>query len=152
MRALDDALVTAGAAIVVDRRGYVVGWNEGAESLLGHAAKDVVGRACHHVLCGRKPDGALVCHPWCEISPLSCRDLPGDELVLFPRSANRETMRVVLSVFRVGSDEGQRGWVVHLITSAEVLPAASRVDSLGRAASPLRSVSSKPKPPETSRH
>jgi PAS domain-containing protein len=141
MRGDDDALVTAGAAIVVDRRGYVVGWNEGAESLLGHSAVDVLGRACHHVLCGRKPDGALVCHPWCEMSAAPQRDVSGDELVLYPRSANRESMRVVLSVFQIGGDDARRGWVVHLITSAELLPAAR----------PLRSVPSRSKPPETTR-
>jgi len=67
MKELDDDVMLASAAIVVDRRGYIAGWNEGAHAVFGYPAKDVVGRACHHVLCGRKPDGEVVCHPWCAL-------------------------------------------------------------------------------------
>jgi len=152
MKELDDAVITASAAIVVDRRGYIAGWNEGAQTVLGYTAADVVGRACHHVLCGLKPDGDLVCHPWCALWPTAPHDTTDDELVLYPRTAGREIVRVVLSVFRIGGDDTTRGWLVHQITSAELLSAKSRVGSLASVAWPLRRHARKPKPPETSRH
>lgn len=152
MKDFDDAVITASAAIVVDRRGYIAGWNEGAQTVLGYTAADVVGRACHHVLCGRKPGGELVCHPWCALWSTAQRDTTDDELVLYPRTAGREILRVVLSVFRIGGDDTTRDWLVHQITSAELLSAESRFGSLASFTSPLRRHTRKPKPPETSRH
>jgi PAS domain-containing protein len=152
MNDFDDALVTASAAIVVDRRGYVVGWNEGAETLLGYSATDVVGRACHHVLCGRRPDGDLVCHPWCPMAPIRQRDVSDDKLVLYPRSASREMLRLVLSVFRVGGQDPARGWIVHVITSVELLPAKPHEVSPRRLAWPPPRHTTKPKPPDRSQH
>jgi PAS domain-containing protein len=152
MSDFDDALVTAGAAIVVDRRGYVVGWNQGAEATLGYRAVDVVGRACHHVLCGRDPDGELVCHPWCAMSTAPHGEVSDGELVLYPRSAARDALRVVLSVFRVEDHDPARGWIVHVITSAELLPAAGNRASPSRGVWPPHRHASKFKPPETSGH
>ena len=152
MKKLDDAVITARAALVVDRRGYIVGWNGGAEAVLGHTAADVVGRSCHDVLCGREPAGEFVCHPWCAVRLTAQRDTMDDELVLYPRTAGRKILRVVLSVFRIEGNDMTQGWIVHFITSADPLQAASRlVSGVGPTWPPRRSAS-KSKPPETSRH
>lgn len=152
MGRLEDGIIQAGAAIVVDRRGYIVGWNEGAEASLGYTADDVLGRACHHVLCGKKPDGELVCHPWCELSPPRPPIRSDDELILYPRAANRDLMRVVLSVFRVERDDTTRGWIVHFITSAQRLPAEPHAAWPSAPAWPPRRQPRKPKPPDTEQH
>lgn len=155
--------VQTAAAIVIDRKGYIVGWNDGAEAVLGFRPREVIGRACHHVLCGRDPEGRLVCHPWCVLSPADDREDPDDDIVLYPRSADRNVVRVTLNVFRVDGDEATRGWVVHLITSAEPLPAVPPVPwyadpawvprrrAFVRPITP-RSDAKKPKPPETDQH
>jgi len=152
MKELDVAVMTAGAAIVVDRGGFIAGWNEGAEIVLGYAATDVVGRACHQVLCGRNPEGEPVCHPWCGSSSATRQDAPYDELVLYPLSAGREPLRVVLSVFCVAGNDPTRGWIVHSITAAEPLRARPHLVSSTRVASSLRRHLSKPKPPDAGQH
>ncbi len=140
------------AAIVIDRKGYIVGWNEGATAVLGFAEPDVVGRPCHHVLCGRDPEGRLVCHPWCELSPAMQQDVPEDDLVLYPRTASREILRVVLSAFRVGGADATRGWVVHLVAAAELLPAVSAPESSAGVEWSSRPFARKPKRSEKIRH
>jgi len=145
----EEAELPDGAAIVVDRKGYIVAWNEGAEAVLGFSATEVVGRACHHVLCGRDPSGLLVCHPWCSLSPADTRRNPNDDVVLYPRSAARDIVRVTLSVFRLGGADGKPAWVVHLMTSAETIPAAPRAPWYAGARRSLLRYVRKPKPPET---
>jgi PAS domain-containing protein len=114
--------IPVAAAIVIDRKGYIAGWNEGAEQVLGFTSADVVGRASHHVLCGRDPNGVLVCHPWCVQSPGGGRIEPDDNIVLYPRSADHFVVRVTLSVFQLEGAETTGGWVVHLITAAKTMP------------------------------
>jgi PAS domain-containing protein len=139
-------------AVVIGRNGIIVGWNEGAESILGFAATDVVGRASHHVLCGRDPSGRLVCHPYCAWSPADGRLDPDDELVLYPRSAGHVVVRITLSLFRIEATDATRGWAVHLITSAEPVP--MRRLSEGIVALPWRPRRGKkaPRPPDVDRH
>ena len=126
MISTDISDIPPNAAIVIDRRGYIVGWNEGAEAVLGFPEKEVVGRACHHVLCGHDPEGHLVCHPWCSLSPEKGGEYPDEDLVLYPHSAARDVIEVTLSVFRVEVTDATRGWVVHLITSARPLSTSAR--------------------------
>lgn len=55
---------TGDGFFVVDSEYRVVLWNAGAEALLGHPARAVLGRCCHEVLAGHSPDGSIVCrHP-----------------------------------------------------------------------------------------
>ena len=110
-------------AIVVDSHGYIAGWNEGAEALLGLSATDVVGCATHHILCGRDPSGAMVCHPSCALAPDAGRFEPNGDLVLFPRTAARDVVRLTLSVFPVPGDDPSQNWLVHVITSARAIEA-----------------------------
>jgi PAS domain-containing protein len=132
-------------AIVINSKGYIVGWNEGAEEVLGFKAEQVIGRASHHVLCGRDPDGRAVCHPWCALSPADAREDPDNDIVLYPRSATREVVRVTLSVLRVGGTDPTVGWLVHLITSAKPVPTEPRVPWYADPAwAPRRSSPSKP--------
>lgn len=107
------------AAFVIDASGYIAAWTEGAERVLGHAAHDVVGRACHHVLCGRDPAGVLVCHPRCALSPADGERLDGEGLVLYPRSASREMLRASMTVFAFTGVDGSWRWFLHEITSVE---------------------------------
>ena len=47
----------ASAAVVVDARGIVTGWSEGARRLTGHPAGEAVGRAVRELLAGEAPAG-----------------------------------------------------------------------------------------------
>ena len=152
MNEFDARTIPLGAAIVIDRKGYVAGWNEGAEVVLGFAAAEVIGRACHHVLCGRDPEGRLVCHPWCGLSPKDVRADPDDDVVLYPRSAARDVVRLSLSVFQVGRADGTPGWVVHLITSADALTTKPRVPWYDDSGWAPRRNPKRQKPPDSRRH
>ena len=163
MNVLDEGAIPCGAAIVIDRIGYIVGWNEGAEAVLGFAAKEVIGRACHDILCGRDPEGQLVCHPWCALSPGDGRVNPDEDVVLYPRSAARDVLRVTISGFPVGGADGTSRWVVHQIISVESVPTKPEMPWHAdpawrpRPQASVRSMTAqrlveKPKPPETSRH
>ena len=48
----------ASAAVIVDARGIVTGWSEGARRLTGHPAKEAVGRAVRRLLAEDAPPGA----------------------------------------------------------------------------------------------
>jgi PAS domain S-box-containing protein len=56
---------TADPIFAVDHKCRIVLWNEGAESLLGHVAKDVLGKSCHELMGCRNGGGELVCHANC---------------------------------------------------------------------------------------
>ncbi|BFO17720.1 hypothetical protein SHKM778_41080 [Streptomyces sp. KM77-8] len=48
----------ASAAVVVDARGIVTGWSEGARRLTGHPAKEAVGRSARTLFAPDAPPGA----------------------------------------------------------------------------------------------
>jgi PAS domain-containing protein len=52
---------------VVDHRQRIVGWNRGAERLLGYAAADVLHRACLEVIAGCGLNGQPVWGPDCSV-------------------------------------------------------------------------------------
>ncbi|WP_143652647.1 PAS domain-containing protein, partial [Streptomyces sp. 13-12-16] len=53
----------ASAAMVVDARGIVTGWSEGARRLTGHPAEEAVGRAARALLAGDAPSGTAPLPP-----------------------------------------------------------------------------------------
>ena len=54
------------AALVIDGEGCIVAWNERAESLLGYASPEALGRPCYAVLQAILPNGERLCSPACE--------------------------------------------------------------------------------------
>jgi PAS domain S-box-containing protein len=52
---------------VVDDRQRIIGWNRGAERLLGYAAAEVLHRSCHEVIAGCGPNGQAVCGSDCSV-------------------------------------------------------------------------------------
>lgn len=55
------------AAVAIDAKRRVVGWNRGAEQLLGYTADEVLGRRCADVLQAVLPGGEPLCVPDCEL-------------------------------------------------------------------------------------
>jgi len=56
---------TADPIFVSDHKLRIVLWNEGAESLLGHEAKEVLGKHCYDLMGCRNGGGELACHANC---------------------------------------------------------------------------------------
>jgi PAS domain S-box-containing protein len=68
---LDQALAQAGdGAFVVGADGKLALWNRSAERLLGHAARDVLGRPCCEVFAGHDGDGNRLCYQGCHVRSL----------------------------------------------------------------------------------
>ena len=60
-------LLTHDGAFAVDPGQKIVYWSASAEQLLGHAAKDVVGRPCYEILGGKDADNYRICRPDCPV-------------------------------------------------------------------------------------
>ena len=68
---LDQALArTADGAFVVTTDSRIVLWNRAAEKILGHTARDTVGRLCCDVLVGRDESGNRLCYKGCHVMAL----------------------------------------------------------------------------------
>jgi PAS domain S-box-containing protein len=64
---------TADGVMAVNAAGRIVFWNHAAETLLGYAASEVLGRPCYDVMRGRDDHGNLVCHPHCHVLVMALR-------------------------------------------------------------------------------
>jgi PAS domain-containing protein len=140
--------IPIGAALVVDANGVIVGWNEGAQSVLGFAAADVVGHASHLVLCGRNPRGRLICHPWCAWSSGKGRVDSNSDLVLYPRTLHHTVVQIRTRVFCIPATDSACAWAVHVITAARPLPIGFRPTPYGNPSWLRRRPSKLAHPPE----
>ncbi|HEV8440014.1 MAG TPA: LuxR C-terminal-related transcriptional regulator [Methylomirabilota bacterium] len=68
---LDQALARAGdGAFAIGADGKILTWNRAAEKILGHAAREVIGRSCCDVLAARDDDDNRLCHQGCRVMAL----------------------------------------------------------------------------------
>jgi PAS domain S-box-containing protein len=68
---LDQALSRTGdGAFVVTSEGRIVLWNRAAEKILGHTARETIGRSCCEVLVGRDDSGNRLCYRGCHVMNL----------------------------------------------------------------------------------
>ena len=66
-------LANASDGVWVTTGGRIVFWNRAAEAMLGHRARDVVGRRCAGLLTGRDKQRRALCDPGCdEAQPFDC--------------------------------------------------------------------------------
>jgi PAS domain-containing protein len=82
---------SADGLCVVDHLQRIVGWNKGAERLLGFAAAEVLHRACHEVIAGCGRNGQPVCGPDCSVH--RCVERGGCPTAWRSRSAPRTGAR-----------------------------------------------------------
>ena len=68
---LDQALARTGdGAFVITSDGRIVLWNRAAEKILGHTAREAVGRPCCELLVGRDDGGNRLCYKGCHVMTL----------------------------------------------------------------------------------
>ena len=112
---LESALAGAGdGACAVGTDGRIVLWNRAAEKILGHPAREALGRPCCDVFVGHDDDGNRLCYQGCHVMKLI--DL-GETIQSFDmktRSKAGQSVWLNVSILRV-ADGGPGGLVtVHL--------------------------------------
>jgi len=70
IRLRDVVNLASDAAFAVNRRCRVAAWNQRAETMLGYAQDEVIGRPCSDILQAVLPGGEPLCAPYCE--PFRC--------------------------------------------------------------------------------
>ena len=91
-------LLTNDGAFAVDSRQQIVYWNSSAERVLGHAAKDVVGKQCYEILGGRDAENYRVCRPDCPVMANARRGRPTSDYDLLCTTPTGNETRVNVSV------------------------------------------------------
>jgi PAS domain S-box-containing protein len=115
---------SAEGAFAIDGEGRIVLWNQGAKDLLGHTAREAVGRRCCDLLMGDDENGNRLCCRGCHIMQLSRTRTPVHSFDMRTRTKRGSTIWVNVSTLRVSSDESG-DHTVHLIrdvtTTREIL-------------------------------
>jgi PAS domain S-box-containing protein len=109
---LDIFTRTADGVMAVDPGCLVILWNRAAESILGYAAADVLGRRCHDLVAGRDPAGNLFCHPHCAVITMARREQPAHVYDLTTTAKDGSERRLNVSTVLVPAAGGSI--VVHL--------------------------------------
>jgi len=112
---LGDALARAGdGACVVTADGRVVLWNRSAERILGHAAREVLGRPCCDVFTGFDDDGNRLCYQGCHIMTLVKRDEPVQSFDMRTRTKAGKPVWINIGILSVPSGSLAGALTVHL--------------------------------------
>jgi PAS domain S-box-containing protein len=106
-------LLTHDGAFAVDPRQRIVYWSASAEQLLGHAAKDVVGKLCYEILGGKDADNYRVCRPDCPVmaNARRGRSTPDYDLLCAAPSGQEKRINVTVAVSRKNRHDFQ---ILHL--------------------------------------
>ena len=88
-------------------------WNRTAERILGHTARDVLGRACCELFPGRHDNGNCLCYKGCHVmSPVKLAD-PIQNFDMETRTKSGLPVRLNVSTI-VTADGGSGPFTVHL--------------------------------------
>jgi PAS domain S-box-containing protein len=109
---LDDALARAGDGVfVLGADGRIASWNRAAERILGHAARDVMGKQCCDVFVGRDDRGNRLCYRGCHVVTLTRM---GEAVQSFDMRTTTKTGTPVWLNFSILTLGGAGGTIVHL--------------------------------------
>lgn len=119
---LDEALGRAGDGVfVIGSEGRIVMWNRSAEKILGHAAREVLGKPCCEIFVGRDEAGNRLCYQGCHVMALVRLGEPVQSFDMQTRTKAGQSVWLNISVLSVA---GAGGLVVHLfrdVTAAREL-------------------------------
>tara|TARA_B100000315_G_C14540981_1_gene570854 strand:- start:264 stop:926 length:663 start_codon:yes stop_codon:yes gene_type:complete len=91
-------LLTSDGAFAVNPHQEIVYWSASAERLLGHAAKDVVGKRCYEILEGKDAENYRVCRPDCPVMANARRGRPTSDYDLLCTTPTGDETRVNVTV------------------------------------------------------
>jgi PAS domain S-box-containing protein len=111
-----DALLagTADGACAVGGDGKIALWNRSAEKILGHAAREVVGRACCEVFLGRDASGNRLCYAGCRVLALVRRGEPVQHFDMATRTKTGQPIWLNVSILVVPGSRPETSTTVQL--------------------------------------
>jgi PAS domain S-box-containing protein len=148
-----DALLgrTADGVCAVSDDGKIAFWNRSAEKILGHAAREVVGRPCCEVFVGRDTSGNRLCYKGCHVLTLVRRGEPVQHFEMATRTKAGRPVWLDISILVVPGARPDTSTTVHLFRD---VTASKEIESLVRErlaqTLPPPSLESEP-PPELTR-
>jgi DNA-binding NarL/FixJ family response regulator len=103
-------------ALATDATGHVIFWNHAAELLLGRGGRQVMGRRCYDVVCGRDIFGNRFCHENCAVLSMSrkAEAVRPFELVV-GSGAPKSEQSVHVSVLKVPGESPESYTLVHIL-------------------------------------
>ena len=90
--------------------GYI---NGRAETLLGVAAKDCIGRPCHEVVAGKDAGGLPHCGPDCPIASRARRDTEIEPFEMRVGESATTARWIQVLIIKIGAADRMRPWLVH---------------------------------------
>jgi PAS domain S-box-containing protein len=131
---------TTDGVMAVDPTCRIILWNSAAECMLGYAAEEVLGRACHEVMQGRDAAGNLFCHPNCAVITMARREEMAHAYDVTTHTKDGAERRLNVSTVLVPGHGGNI--VVHLFRDAPVARQTRAVEAVvdpsGNDASPAK--------------
>ena len=118
MEQMDLIFNTTEGILAVDQEQKIVHWNEGAETLLGFTAEEVLGRYCYEVVGGRDESGRVVCQASCRNTMAMRRQEPVHTHDLLVHTKAGQEIWVNVSSIRVPSRQKDLCVLVHLFRDA----------------------------------
>ena len=109
------------AAFAMDGGNRITHWNKACEKLLGRPARQVLGKRCQDVMCGRDVNGNLYCHTACPIAHQAralAKDDPVHPFELDVTAGDGSRRRLSISLFAVPSYHPALTAVIHTLRPA----------------------------------
>jgi len=104
---------TADGVYVVDTSQRVIGWNKGAERILGYGEADVLSLPCYELIAGRTRPEKPWCQPNCKIHDCALSRTPVENFDLLTRTKGGEDIWLNISV--ISPADGGQPVTAHVI-------------------------------------
>ncbi|HYM62838.1 MAG TPA: LuxR C-terminal-related transcriptional regulator [Thermoanaerobaculia bacterium] len=118
---LDELSHAEVAAFAIDRTDRIIFWNRGCENLVGRRAKEVIGKPCFEVMCGRDAHGNIHCYSHCPImyqSRMTSQD-PVRDFPLSIRTGDGVSQLVTMHTFVLPASRPAQSTIVHVMERRE---------------------------------
>ena len=135
-----DRISRSGEAVfAIDGANRIILWNRACEALVGKPARNVVGKPCHEVMCGRDANGNNYCQRSCPVAfqAREKREDPVHPFELTVKTGDGKTKRISSSLFAIPSYHPALTTVVHVLRPAAEEPCTFETAAEPAASEPL---------------
>src|SRR5512145_75425 len=112
---LDQTLARTGdGAFVIGADGRIVLWNRAAEKIMGHTAREMIGRPCCEVFIGLDGDGNRLCYQGCHVMSLVRLSEPIQSFDMQTRTKAGKPVWINVSILATPSNGKTGPLTIHL--------------------------------------